>query len=334
MTVRSDRFIFTGVVFIVLAIILFKTDALDSIITPFTHVFLMGSSEGKDVIFFTLMGTMFILAPLFGDGGSLNRLMTLDKNTYLYAAAILVAITYTAGLLVEIVIRMGMGVSPFTTFMALNPPASTSIIHSHVFKASMSPLTSIIIPPSSGIHTGTSLAGYIPGFVLPWLVFTVISIYILGLLSAGDRRDFHVAIVIFAIVSTIIGIIDGGLFSTPSLVGLSGILGMSALRVPFSPWNLKIPAMIIASLIVLRVALGMLGSVPEYYEVTVIEPRGDLNLQGLPVVSAEGTGDRVILRLPPGQNEMDVLDELTSRLEGRCDGFFMTWNFFSFFREG
>lgn len=150
MTVRSDRFIFTGVVFIVLAIILFKTDALDSIITPFTHVFLMGSSEGKDVIFFTLMGTMFILAPLFGDGGSLNRLMTLDKNTYLYAAAILVAITYTAGLLVEIVIRMGMGVSPFTTFMALNPPASTSIIHSHVFKASMSPLTSIIIPHHPG----------------------------------------------------------------------------------------------------------------------------------------------------------------------------------------
>ena len=47
----------------------------------------------------------------------------------------------------------------------------------------------------------------------------------MGLLSTGDRRDFHVAIVIFATATTIIGIIDGGLFSTPALVGLSGILG-------------------------------------------------------------------------------------------------------------
>lgn len=223
-----------------------------------------------------------------------------------------------------------MGVSPFTTFISMNPAASTSLTHSHVFKASLSPITGLVVPVSSGIHTGSSLAGHIP-FLLPVTIISITLIYILGLLSTGDRRDFHVAIVIFATASTIIGIIDGGLFSTPALVGLSGIIGMSALRVPFSPGNLKIPTLIIASLVVLRVLLGILGSVPGYYEVTIIEPSGNPSLEGLPVLSEERKGDKLVLKLSPDQNEMVLLDRLTRRLDGKCSGFFMTWNFFSFF---
>ncbi|ADL58866.1 hypothetical protein ISG34_06290 [Methanothermobacter marburgensis] len=326
---RSDRFMAAGIIFIALAITLFTTDILDPIITPFTHVFLMGSSEGKDVIFFTIMGTMFLLAPLFREGGVFGP-QGLDKNTYLYISAIVAFVTYLTGLAVEVAIRLEMGVSPFTTFISMNPAASTSLTHSHVFKASLSPITGLVVPVSSGIHTGSSLAGHIP-FLLPVTIISITLIYILGLLSTGDRRDFHVAIVIFATASTIIGVIDGGLFSTPALVGLSGIIGMSALRVPFSPGNLKIPALIIASLVVLRVLLGIMGSVPGYYEVTIIEPSGTPSLEGLHVISEERKGDKLILKLSPEQNEMVLLDRLTRRLDGRCSGFFMTWNFFSFF---
>lgn len=77
--------------------------------------------------------------------------------------------------------------------------------------------------------------------------------------------------------------------------------------------------------------LGILGSVPGYYEVTIIEPSGNPNLEGLPVLSEERKGDTLVLKLSPDQNEMVLLDRLTRRLDGRCSGFFMTWNFFSFF---
>jgi len=319
-----------GIIFTGVAVTLLVTDLLDHIITPFTHVFLMGSSEGKDVIFFTVMGTMFILAPLFREDGLVGKSSRLDKNSYLHIAALLAFITYLTGTAVEVLIRLSMGVSPLTTFISMDPPASTSITHSHVFKASLSPLTGLIVPASSGIHTGSSLAGYIP-FLLPMTLTVIPVIYLMGLLSTGDRRDFHVAIVIFATATTIIGIIDGGLFSTPALVGLSGILGMSALRVPFSPGNLKVPTLIIGGLIAVRILLGILGSVPEYYEVTVLEPSGNLDLDGLHVLSEEKKGDRIILKLSSDQNEMELLNKLTARLDGRCHGFFMTWNFFSFF---
>jgi len=319
-----------GIVFMGVAVTLMVTDLLDHIITPITHVFLMGSSEGKDVIFFTVMGSMFLLAPLFREDGVLGRFARLDKNTYLHIAALLAFITYLTGIGVEILIRLRMGVSQFTTFISMNPPSSTSITHSHVFKASLSPLTGLIVPASSGIHTGSSLAGYIP-FLLPMTLTVIPVIYLMGLLSTGDRRDFHVAIVIFATATTIIGIIDGGLFSTPALVGLSGILGMSALRVPFRPGNLKVPTLIIGGLIAVRILLGILGSVPEYYEVTILDPSGSPDIEGLHVLSEENMGDRIILKLSSDQNEMELLNKLTARLDGRCHGFFMTWNFFSFF---
>ena len=153
-----------GIIFIGVAVTLLLTDLLDHIITPFTHVFLMGSSEGKDVIFFTVMGTMFILAPLFREDGLVRKSSRLDKQLPPHRSP---------PCLYHIPHRdcnrgpdtLSMGVSPLTTFISMDPPASTSITHSHVFKASLSPRRAHC-PASSGIHTGSSLAGYIP-FLLP-----------------------------------------------------------------------------------------------------------------------------------------------------------------------
>jgi len=320
-SVNMNRLTITGILFVIIGIILFASDIIDPFITPFTHIFLTGSSEGKDIILFLLMGTMLILSPY-------SRPKR-DKNFYLLITIILSISSYLIIIITEFLIRAKMGVNPFTTFVTFNPPATTSMTHSHVFKASLSPLTSLVVP--THIHTASSLNNYIPAFLLPWLLITLPLIYFFGILSLGDRRDFHKMILIFAITTTIIGIIDGGLFSTPAMVGLSGMLGMRALKVPFSPKNLINPSIIIASLIILRILIGLMLSTPEYYEVTLLQPKESIKLEDFKVVSIEKLDDKMIIRLSPGYNEITLINQLINALNGKCQGFFITWNFYSFF---
>ncbi|MDI9623760.1 MAG: hypothetical protein QFX38_02600 [Methanothermobacter sp.] len=317
-----NRLRITGIIFMIIGIILLISDILDPIITPFTHIFLMGSSEGKDIILFLLMGSMLILSPYINHGK--------NKNFYLLITIILTTLTYLIIIITEFLIRIKIGINPYTTFVAFNPAATTSITHSHLPKASLSPLTKLIAP--THIHTASSLAKYTPPFLLPWLLINLPLIYIFGLLSLGDRRDFHRIILIFAITTTIIGIIDGGLFSTPAMVGLSGMLGMRALKVPFSPRNLINPSIIIASLIILRIIIGLMLSTPEYYEVTILQPRENINLEGFKVLSSEKVDNKMIIKLSSDYNEINLINRLITAIDGECQGFFITWNFYSFFR--
>nr|WP_282730677.1 hypothetical protein [Methanobacterium alcaliphilum] len=327
-----------GIILIILSVLLFLSDFLDPFITYFTHIFLMGSSEGKDVLFFTLMGTMLILSPLFIEKGYLKHKLDkvsyfkqLNQNDFLKIAIILVVFTYIMGLVMEIMVRQQLDVSIFTTFISLIPsPTSTSLTHSHIFKASISPIIKNFIIVPSQIHTGTSLLQYVPPLG-PIALITLPLVYIIGLFSLGHRRDFHKVILIFALATTMIGMIDGGLFSTPAMVGLSGLLGIQALKIPFSPRNLITPTVIIGLLIILRVFLSLMGSNTEYYEVTIIGSTEPINLDGYDVVSYQKEGDRIILHLAPHYNEMVLLNELTKSLEGKARGFFISWNFFSFF---
>ncbi len=66
----------------------------------------------------------------------INPALNENENYYLKLVIILVLLTYLIGILIEIIIRLKLGVSIFTTFVAMDPsPTSTSITHSHVFKS-------------------------------------------------------------------------------------------------------------------------------------------------------------------------------------------------------
>lgn len=298
----------------------------------------MGSSEGKDILFFTLMGSMMLISPLFGSDGYFRRKLSYfnyfkdwKANDFLKMVIILVLFTYGLGIALEIWLRMQFGVSIFTSFVSLIPnPTSSSPLHSHIFKAVMGPLFSSVVSVPYGVHTGTSLLDYVPPIGLIIIIIFPL-VYLLGIFSIGERRDYHKVIVMFAISTTLIGLIDGGLFSTPALVGLSGILGMYSLKMPFSPRNLITPTLIIAFLIILRVILGILGSNTDYYEVTVINPSENLNLSDYDVLSVQNQGQKTVVHIAPKYNEMVLLNDLSRTLEGQCSGFFISWNFFSYF---
>ena len=57
---KINKTIVVGILFIIIAGVLFISNILNPIVHPITHLFLMGSSKGKDIIFFGLMGFFLI----------------------------------------------------------------------------------------------------------------------------------------------------------------------------------------------------------------------------------------------------------------------------------
>jgi hypothetical protein len=50
------------------------------------------------------------------------------------------------------------------------------------------------------------------------------------------------------------------------------------------------------------------------------------------VLSVQKQGEKTIIHIAPKYNEMILLNDLARNLEGKCQGFFISWNFFSYFR--
>lgn len=61
---KLNKTILIGLVFILFGGIIFVTDIFNPVIRPITHLFLMGSSKGKDIMFFGLLG-FFMIIPQF-----------------------------------------------------------------------------------------------------------------------------------------------------------------------------------------------------------------------------------------------------------------------------
>lgn len=305
-------------------------NSVDALVLKLTYPFLMGSSQGKSIIFFFLMGSLLILGQTIKNTKIRKNLKT--GNYYLKLVIIVVICTYIIGLLLEIWIRSKFGVSIFTTFVSTSPSVSTSsIIHSHVFKSMLGVLisdTGIYVP--ADIHTGISIAQYVPKIAM--IIFLVFpAVYVLGLLSIDDRRDLHVVILIFAIATSLIGMLDGGLFSAPALTGLAGILGIYSMKKPFSPRTFIKPSMIIVMLVILRIVLGMIGSHPDVYEVTLIGNYNNVEMNGFDVVNEKIVGENTVLTVSSNTNELSFVNQTYNLLKDRYPAFFVSWNIYSYF---
>ncbi len=314
------------------AVLLLFTNFIDNIVLTITYPFLEGSSEGKSVILFMVMGSLLLFYPLFGKGGAVEKLFSLkfDGQKYLKLAIITVFITYLFIVLLEIWIRINFNVSLFTILVSFNQNASsTSIVHSHVLKSILGyfiSTTGINVP--SHINTGSSLAQYVTpvAFIA---IFAFPLVYIAGLISFNERRDIYKFILAFAVTTSLISMLDGGLFSAPALVGLSGLLGIYAIKNPFSPRDLINPSIVIIILIIIRVSIGLIGSNTDYHEITIVNPSENINITSYEVLSVEKDANRMIVKVPGDLNDKELLLKLIDDLKGKCDGFFISWNILS-----
>ncbi len=321
---------------ILFSVMVFSTKFLDSIILNITYIFLEGSSEGKSVLLFGIMGSMLLLYPLFNNNGRImQKISSLSPangngNMYLKLAIIIVLLTYLIGILIEIIFRMKLGVSILTTFVAMDPsPASTSITHSHVFKSVLGDLISLVgVYVPGNIHTGTALIQYTSPLSLIVLITFPLT-YLLGLISMNNRKNRYKVILAFAITTSLIGMLDGGLFSTPALVGLSGLLGIYAIKQPFSARDLLKPSFVIVLLIVLRVFIGIIGTNTEYHEITFLDETSPINLSGYTVISINSVDNKTTIRISSDRSDKTILTDMVQRSDGKVSGIILSWNIFS-----
>jgi len=355
---------------ILFAIFIYTTNLLDHIILSITHLFLEGSSEGKSVILFFVMGNTLIFYPLFQQDGFTGNLiarsfpkLSFESQKYLKITILIMLITHLFGMILEIWMRTELGVSLFTTFVAFSQnTSSTSITHSHVFKSvlgSFIELSGIYVPVY--INTGVSLAQYFHSVAFSiFIAFPLV--YLTGLTSLSQKENIYKIILTFGLTISLIGMLDGGLFSTPALLGLLILLSVYYMEKPFSPkylskiqsqqklcfcsvkikdfdrilgpqnrrfYKLTKPVIIILLLIILRVSIGLIGTNTEFHEITIVGPSENIYLNDYNVLSVEKKENKMIVKVPGDTSDKVLLHKLTEDLKGKCSGFFLSWNIYS-----
>ncbi|MBO7715255.1 MAG: hypothetical protein J6S85_16930 [Methanobrevibacter sp.] len=232
MNKKINKYIPFGIILIIFGTLLFFLSGIDQFIRPFTQPILMGSSKGKDILFFVLFGITIIISTL-GDNERIHNYfknlhvpeMLKDKDFYLKLSLILLLFTVIAGLVMEFYLRNSLGIYWNTILVIMNPSeTSTSILHSHLYKGIFGMILGMLLTYiPAGIHTGSSISAYTPNLI--GLLFILIPItYISMVLSMQKRKAVPRIFLAFASTIGIIGIIDGGLFATPTVGGIYGIL--------------------------------------------------------------------------------------------------------------
>ncbi|KZX17415.1 hypothetical protein [Methanobrevibacter filiformis] len=252
---KISRYTIIGILFLIISILIFYSNNLDVFIRPVTQWILMGSSKGKDILFFALFGILIIFSQLLSNknyennsysskryrkskinsirckSSIINKLYKKcsisrkSSDFYLKLLIILFSITIVFGLILEIILRLNYNIGIFTIFVSMVPDATTtSLIHSHIFKAVLGNIiTSAISNVPSGIHTGNSLYGNIPQ-IANLIVILMIILFVLTLLSLKNRLAPTRIILLLAGTCGLIGVIDGGFFAVPTIIGIYGFL--------------------------------------------------------------------------------------------------------------
>ncbi|MDY9922531.1 hypothetical protein [Methanobacterium sp.] len=335
---KIDKIGLSGVILILIGLIVYATSPLDQLVMMITWPLLSGSSEGKAVLFMMAIGSFLILNSLINTSRFLTPIKeraneySPDGKKFLKLTILIILLTCLVGLLIEFSIRLKYGVSPLTIFVSTNPTSTTtSPMHSHVFKSVFGHFADSLggLVPEH-VHTGGSLYPE----VIPWAYFIFVTLplaYITGLFSLDERRDIYRIIMAFALTLAIIGMVDGGLYSQPLLIGLGLLFILYFVKTPFKFRQLILPLVLIVLVALSGLGLELAGNNSSYHEIKVLNQFEPVDLSGYNVLSQEQQGNMTVIRTDTSVSDKNTLESLFKTYEGRADGFFMTWNFFSYF---
>lgn len=348
-----NKTIFAGIVFILIAGIIFATDILNLIIRPVTYLFLMGSSKGKDIIFFGLLGLFLIF----------SQIIKKDINTtkYLKISIILGSILLALGILLEVIFRFEMGIALNTVFCSMtNQMSSTSILHTHLLKSILGEILHTLMGPfiQSNINTGVGLYSYVPDFAK--LIILLIPVLFIFLILSNQKRPWFTNFLLsFFSSCLIIGAIDGGLFGTPAIVGICGLylvyrngyymnhfIGVilndqnlleeneklqpgyrnKGFRESRFIFNRLLAYFAIALIVFLRFSIAFAGAQPEYYTVEVMNPADNIEFNEIDVEKINET----TYKADSSYNEMKLINDLKIPLNNSCEYYTVSWNIYSY----
>ncbi len=356
---KLNKTIIIGLIFILFAGIIFITDMFNPIIRPITYTFLMGSSKGKDIMFFGLLGLFMILPQL------VKREFHHEK--YLKISIVIGWVLLICGIILEVIFRLQMGIKLNTIFCAMsNTMSSTSILHTHLLKSILGALLSQIIGPfiQSDINTGVGLYSYLPSF--GFLVILLIPILFATLiLSIRNRPWFTSFLLSFFSSCLLIGAIDGGLFGTPALVGILGLYlvyrngyylnhiaftvlgdkkslekneeiqpiyrnrGFNEFRYLFNRFLIWF---VVGTIILLRFTIAFAGAEPDYYTVDIVNATDDIDLGNIStkIISNHTDLNKNTYYISNDYNEMELLNDLKIPLNNSCEYYTVSWNIYSY----
>ena len=358
---KVNKTILVGVAFILLAGVIFLTNILNPIIRPVTYLFLMGSSKGKDIIFFGLLGLFLILSQVIKK--------EIDTTKYLKVSMITGGLLLILGIVLEVLFRLQMGIKLNTVFCSMtNGMSSTSILHTHLIKSILGAVLTHIIGPfiQSDINTGVGLYAYVPSFA--FLVILLFPVLFVAIVLATQRRPwFTNFLMAFFSSCLIIGIIDGGMFATPSYVGILGLYlvyrngyylnyivgkllkdnslleqneliqpvyrnrGFSQKRFLFNRLGIYFFVILV---ILLRFTVAFAGAEPDYYTVDIVNPSEDIDLGNISVEVIDNEHDnktnKTTYHIDPQYNEMKLINDLRVPLDNSCEYYTVSWNIYSY----
>ena len=336
---KLNKTIIVGLILIVFAGVIFITDVFNPIIRPVTYQFLMGSSKGKDIIFFGLLGLFLILSQVIEKD--------IDTTKYLKISIVLGTVLLSLGILLEVLFRMQMGIGINTVFCSMtNGMSSTSILHTHLLKSILGALITQIMGPfiQSNINTGVGLYQYVPSF--SFLVVLLIPVLFASIVLSMQKRPWFTNFLMAFFSSCLfIGIIDGGMFATPSYVGILGLFlvyrngfylnyivgkvlrdeklleeneliqpvyrnrGFSEIRYIFNRFGIYFFVLLV---IFLRFTIAFAGAEPDYYTVDIVNPSGDIDLGNITakVIDNVTTPNKITCHIDPNYNEMELINDL------------------------
>ena len=357
---NSNKTILVGIIFIIITGTIFITNTLNPIIRPITYLFLMGSSKGKDIIFFSLLGLFLMLS----QAGNVFK-KNINENKYLKISILLGCMLLILGILLEILFRYQMGISLNCVFVSMNGEmSSTSILHTHLLKSVIGNFIVILIGPfiQNGINTGTGLYAYTPS-IANLIVFLIPILFITLVLSNQKRPAVSKFLLAFFSSCLIIGSFDGGLFSTPAATGIIGIFLVyrngyyfdyfigklikneklikksSNYPTPYQNkqlskkrflFNRLFPYIAIALFLVLRISVAFAGAEADYYTINIINPGENIDLNELGLEKIGESTNNCTYHANSTYNEMKLINDLKIPLNGKCDYYTVSWNIYSY----
>lgn len=329
--ISMTKSIITGIILILLSFIILVTNFVDAFVTSLLWPLLEGSSEGKTVIFLGLIGMTLILSSLIRQNKFIQEKLYKNEEYHLKYIAYTITILIIAaliGLAVEAYIRQQFGVSFFTILTSMDPNTSTSSpMHSHAYKSVLGVFANLFVP--SHINTGSSILRYAMPYVLVILILWPVS-YILGLIGLSDMRDLHRIVSIIALNVALIGLLDGGIFSQPFLIGIGFLL-----LVYFSNGKIGLkyfikPVIIMGYILLLGMIIEVGGSDTTCHTLTVINQTEPVDMSNYNVTSIEVNGDITTYKLNTSIADKQLIREIFEKYKGKSNLTFMSWNFYTY----
>lgn len=327
----NRKTIISGILLVLLGFIILFTDYIDSFVTQLLWPLLEGSSEGKTVLFLWLLGITLILSSVIRNNEKMKEKLYKDKDyhlKYVKLSIILLIICALIGLFIEAHIRQQFGVSFYTILTSMSTSTSTtSPMHSHAYKSVLGIFANYFVP--SHVNTASSILQFTMPYALIIVIFWPVC-YILGLIGTCDMRDLHRIVATVSLIVALIGLIDGGIFSQPFLIGIGFLLLTYYSNGKIGVKYFIKPVVIMGYILLLAMIIEVGGSDTAQHTLTVVNQTEHVDMTEFNVTNIKVNGDLTVYTLNCSTPDKQLIQEVFSKFKGKCDLTFMSWNFYTY----